>query len=211
MFLLSRLQPLIINLPDLEEASQDFFAAKLCEQEAAYLEALIIADRLANVPAIEASDISTFAAVSASDVIISYCQTELEQWVDQYSEGEVYWFFSLRNGKASPLKQKYGSVLNSPAFVPNVQISSFFKGLDAAKDALRRDSIDSSCEAPEKPTARLNYFVSLHQLFHCVSVSDIKDIINTFLEDVSDDSIYIDPVQRASIAKAISEHQEIKG
>lgn len=49
MYLLSRSTPLIIALPVDEEASQDFLEKHLYEDEAAYHEAFIIADRLAKV------------------------------------------------------------------------------------------------------------------------------------------------------------------
>ena len=114
MYLLSRSIPLVIALPVDEDASQDFLKKHLYEDEAAYYEAYVIADRLSKVPDIESSDTSLLAAVSVSDVIISHNQAELEQWVDQYSEGNTYWFFSLRNGKALPLRHKDIQTLDSP-------------------------------------------------------------------------------------------------
>jgi len=194
MYLLSRSTPLIITLPVDEEASQDFLTKHLYEDEAAYHEAFIIADRLAKVPAIEASDTSILAAISVSDVIISYNQAELEQWADQYSEGETFWFFSLRNGKALPLRHKGIQTLDSPPYTPSRQIAQLFESLQQKQK--------ENAEAQGKPTAKAYYLTSLRQLFHRVKSDNIKEAINDFLAEVEEDSFYFDPEQRRALAEA---------
>jgi hypothetical protein len=67
---LLRSTPLIINLPVDTEASQEYFKQHLIDNETAFLEAIIIAERLANVPAIMASSRPITVAVSSSSVII---------------------------------------------------------------------------------------------------------------------------------------------
>jgi len=194
MYLLSRSIPLIIALPVDEEASQDFLKKQLYKDETTYQEAFIIANRLANVPAIASSDTSFLAAVSVSDVIISHNQAELEQWVDQYSEGITYWFFSLRNGKALPLKHNGIQTLDPPPYAPSRQIARFF-------DALQQKQKENA-EAQGKPTAKVYYLTSLRQLFHRVKSDNVKEAINDFLAEVEEGSFYFDPEQREALAKA---------
>jgi hypothetical protein len=195
MYLLSRSIPLIIALPAEEEASQGFLKEQLYADEATYHEAFIIADRLAKIPAIEASGTSFLAAVSVSDVIISHNQTELEQWVDQFSEGNIYWFFSLRHGEAIPIKRKGIQTLDSPPCTPSRQIARFFDSLPQEQKG--------NAEAQGKPTAKAYYLTSLRQLFHRVKLDNIKETINDFMAEVQEDSFYFDPEQREALAKAL--------
>ena len=100
---LLRSTPLIINLPVDTEASQEYFEQHLIDNETAFLEAIIIAEKLANVPAIMASSRPISVAVSSSSVIIGIKLAQIERWADSSFGDEPFWFFSLRRGEALPL------------------------------------------------------------------------------------------------------------
>ncbi|MDD2230505.1 MAG: hypothetical protein PHY48_13985 [Candidatus Cloacimonetes bacterium] len=183
MYSQSRSIPLIITLPDDANIDTNFFQEKLAEDSRGYLDAQQIAQALAKTPSCM-SDFFThiLVAVGPTDVIISHNQEELEQWADQYSEGEVYWFFSLLRGEALPLKRKEGSFLNSPAFVPNDQIYLSRKRIAPTIAEGRKESIDSSCEAPEvEDAASPSYRAKLEvELYQCTDA--LKVLLNKYKE-----------------------------
>lgn len=198
---LLRSTPLIINLPVDTEASQEYFEQHLIDNETAFLEAITIAEKLANVPAIMASSIPISVAVSSSSVIIGISLAQIEQWADQFSEGEPYWFFSLREGHAIPaiptLTPSGHYSMDVPPFTPSRQLGRFFETLD--------DKQKDVAELQGKPTAKAYYLTSLRKLFHRVNVESIKEVLNDFMAELDDDAFYLDPEQKEILAMTIKQ------
>jgi len=203
---LLRSTPLIINLPVDTEASQEYFEQHLIDNETAFLEAIIIAEKLANVPAIMASSRPISVAVSSSSVIIGISLAQIEQWADEQWGGEPFWFFSLREGHAIPCFPF--SLANSKL----VKIALTADRREVAQEAPKQEeSLDSSCEAimceDTEPLTRgqhKTYFITtLRKLFGSVRVKDVKEIIEEFLSEIDSDSFYFDPPRRHALAKAL--------
>ncbi len=195
---LLRSTPLIINLPVDTEASQEYFEQHLIDNETAFLEAIIIAERLANVPAIMASSILISVAVSSSSVIIGISLAQIEQWADGISEGEPYWFFSLRGGHALPYVPSSHSNIKEAAMALNSR--EMAKELNSLEEKQK-----DVAELQGKPTAKAYYLTSLRKLFHRVNVESIKEVLNDFMAELDDDAFYLDPEQKEILAKSIKQ------
>lgn len=211
---LLRSTPLIINLPaDHEVASQEYFRQCLDENQAGFLEAAIIAERLAGVPSIVGSSRPIYVAVSSDSVIIGTSLAQLAQWADQFSEGEPYWFFSLRGEHAVPCVLNSFSTLlpppiketvketkvAAPPYSPSGQAEIFIGALDSSQK--------EGIELPAKPTAKAYYLSSLRKLFHRVNFANVKEVLKDFMSEVEEDSFYFDPEQRKALAKAFNSIQ----
>lgn len=198
---LLRSTPLIINIPVDAEASQEYFEQHLIDNETAFLEAIIIAERLANVPAIMASSRPISVAVSSSSVIIGISMAQIEQWADGIGDSEPYWFFSLREGHAIPC---FPSSYSDPK-----KVAPAHNSRETAKElnSLEEKQKDVA-ELQGKPTAKAYYLTSLRKLFHRVNVDNIKEVLKDFMSELDEDSFYYDPEQREALMNAITTKAE---